>query len=97
MYCSARNLVRDVTGEQHLEAHNELLGANSQPTKLNVTTAAMRLFALLFLVKGIECCATSKVQGEHALAEVTHPYTNLIVAKTFTRTLLYRPCRTSRT
>lgn len=68
---SARNLVRDVTGEYDSEAETAL-GQDTPFAKLDVSAVATRLFALLFLVKGIECCATSKVQGEHALAEVLH-------------------------
>ena len=67
---SARNLVRDVTGEYDSEAETALV--DTPFAKLDVSAVATRLFALLFLVKGIECCATSKVQGEHALAEVLH-------------------------
>ncbi len=68
---SARNLVRDVTGEYDSEAETAL-GQDTPFAKLDVSAVATRLFALLFLVKGIECCATSKVQGEQALAEVLH-------------------------
>jgi hypothetical protein len=70
--CSARNLVRDITGDNAAAAD---AGQEEAPpaVKVDVSSAATRMFALLFLVKGIECCATSKVQGEHALAEVTKP------------------------
>ncbi len=70
---SARNLVRDVTGKLNSEAEVGL-GETTPVSKVDVATVATRLFALLFLVKGIECCATSKSQGDHALDEVMHPY-----------------------
>ena len=66
---SARNLVRDVSGKHNSEAEVGL-GETTPISKVDVATVATRLFALLFLVKGIECCATSKSQGDHALDEV---------------------------
>jgi hypothetical protein len=69
---SAQNLVHDITGDCAAAAET---GSEEVPAlNVDVSSAAIRLFALLFLVKGIECCATSKVQGEHALAEVKWPY-----------------------
>jgi hypothetical protein len=74
--CSARNLVRDITGDHAAitDARQEL---STPAEQVDISLVATRLFALLFLVKGIECCATSKVQGEHALAEVMRPHSNL--------------------
>jgi hypothetical protein len=60
---SARLLVRELTG-------SEAETGDTISEKSSISATATRLFALLFLVKGIECSATSKVQGEHALAEV---------------------------
>ncbi len=90
MLRSARNLVCDVTGKLHSEAETAW-GEVTPTTKVEVSSVATRLFALLFLVKGIECCATSKVQGENSLDEVMHPLPCSSIRKSRYAKCLLRP------
>jgi hypothetical protein len=74
--------VHDINGNQARIADSEQDETTpAMPMQVDISSAATRLFALLFLVKGIECCATSKVQGEHALAEVMHPAFDAVMKK----------------
>mgnify|MGYP003343257392 CR=1 FL=1 len=76
LYALVKSFENEYLGAFPEKYLKKLAGEETLEAKTDVASAATRLIALLFLVKGIECCATSKVQGDHALAEVFAYFVN---------------------